>query len=264
MVRTERARRLVERAAQQAEGVIGSVADAGGSLVDRIEPTVESAVQAVGPKVRAAGPRVKAAGAHRLRRSPPEPLPNLYDLHPEARFGSIRELGVFPIPADEIVGTAVEGPAQRGTDFLPLPPFRSKNWEGRWQRIRAAVDRLSPLPPIDVLKAGGRYWVRDGHNRVAAARLAKQVDIDAVVTSVQLPGEPPELPPGPLAPVLADAVDLQAAGRGILSPGDTLAPYEHAPHLRGVPRTAKVQEKEAQPADGDGNRGEHDRGTGHG
>ena len=51
----------------------------------------------------------------------------------------MRELGLMSVPVDEIIGTAVMGPAQRGLDFQPLPPFRSKNWEARWQRIRRAT-----------------------------------------------------------------------------------------------------------------------------
>jgi GNAT superfamily N-acetyltransferase len=216
-----RTRRAVRRTAARAGSVLESVADAGGALLERIEPVIDS----VGPALRAAG---------RLRSPSNEPLPNLYDVHPEARMAPVRELGVYPIPVEEIRGTAVEGPAQRGRDFLPLPPFRSRNWEARWQRIRNAVDRLANLPPIEVLKAGDGYWVLDGHNRVAAALRANQVDIDAVVKAVQLPGQPPELPKGPLAPVLAESDQVWAAGRGMLTPGSTLGPYDHPLHAAPV------------------------------
>jgi hypothetical protein len=164
---------------------------------------------------------------HRRRRRDGA-LPNLYDLRPEARTATVREIGLLAIPVDEIIGSAVDGPAQRDLDFLPLRPLRSANWNARWQRIRAANDRLQVLPPIDVLRTSDGYWVVDGHNRVAAAKAAGQVDIDAVVRAVQLPGEPKLRPSGPLAPVLEGSDQLRAAGRGLLTPGATLDAVGHA------------------------------------
>ena len=222
MAPAERARRIVRRAAEQADDLIESIGEARGSIADRIETIADAGGSLVGkiePAVERVSPKIRTVRT-RVLGKPSEPLPNLFDLHPEARLAPIRELGLYPIPVDEIVGTAVEGPAQRGTDFLPLPPFRSRNWEARWQRIRAAVDRLASLPPIDVLKAAGAYWVRDGHNRVAAARLANQLDIDAVVTAVQLPGERPEKPHGSIEPVLAEALELGAVHRPLFRSAD--------------------------------------------
>jgi hypothetical protein len=146
------------------------------------------------------------------------PLPNLYEVHPDSRLAPIRELGLCAIPVDEVIGTAVQGVAQRGLDFQPLPAFRSTNWRGRYQRIREALDRLETLPPIDVLKTAEGYWVVDGHNRVAAARANHQVAIDAVVRYVMLPGQPVELP-GSLAPVLVGSDQIRAVGRGRFTPG---------------------------------------------
>ena len=145
-------------------------------------------------------------------------LPNLYEVHPEARLAPIRELGLCAIPVDEIIGTAVQGVAQRGLDFQPLPGYHSANWRGRFQRIREALDRLETLPPIDVLKTAEGYWVTDGHNRVAAARVNGQVAIDADVRYVLLPGEPVVLP-GSLAAVLVGSDQIRAVGRGRFTPG---------------------------------------------
>lgn len=152
----------------------------------------------------------------RLRRN--RPLPNLHEVHPDARLAMVRELGLCAIPVDEIIGTAVQGVAQRGLDFQPLPAFRSENQRGRIQRIRAALDRLETLPPIDVLKTAEGYWVMDGHNRVAAARANRQVAIDADVRYVMLPGQPVVLP-GSLAPVLVGSDQIRAVGRGRFTPG---------------------------------------------
>lgn len=146
-----------------------------------------------------AGRLLEAELRRRRIRAGREPLPNLFDLHPETPVSPRRELGVLTIPVDEIRGTAVEGPAQRGADFKPLPMLRGSNWRGRWQRLRAAQQRLAILPPIDVLQTDEGYWVVDGHNRVALALEVGQDDIDASVTQVRVPsehavepGEPPD------------------------------------------------------------------------
>ncbi len=143
-----------------------------------------------------------------------QPLPSLYDRHPEARSLAPRQLGLRTVPVDEVVGTAVAGPAQRGGDFLPLPPFRSGNWEARWQRIWRAVDRLTILPPVDLVKYAEGYWVEDGHNRVAAANYAGQVAIDASVTELVPPGSALTEAPSSLAADLVGSARLRAAGEG--------------------------------------------------
>jgi hypothetical protein len=145
-----------------------------------------------------------------------EPLPNLYEVHPEARQATPREIGLRSIDVDEIAGTAVGGATQRGADFKPLPAFRSQNWAARWQRIRRAVDQLAILPPIDVVRypPGGRYWVLDGHNRVAAALDVGQVGIDANVTELVPPGQNPSERPADLAAALAGTRSLRSAAQG--------------------------------------------------
>ncbi len=99
------------------------------------------------------------------------------------------EVGFRTIDVADIEGTAVGGGDQRGGDFLPLRQFRGANWKGRWQRLRRAHERLIDLPPIDVVKYDGRYWVIDGHNRVALALYAGQGDIDATVVELVPPGQ---------------------------------------------------------------------------
>ena len=198
--------RVADRLVETADAVVG----AAGDVADRLIGTAR--------KLR---PRRTGSAGRRTagRRS----LPNLFEIHPEARTAPRRSLGLMTIPVAAIRGTAVEGPAQRGRDFLPLPRLRSRNWEGRWQRLRAAQERLAVLPPIDVLQTRAGYWVVDGHNRVAVALRGGQDDIDAVVTHVHLGGEPePEPGTGSLAASLSDARDLQAAGEGRLTPGSSL------------------------------------------
>jgi len=208
--RLERVADVVEDAV---EGVVGRASDAVGSAVG----TAGSAVGGALGIARAAADRWDerpGARVRRLRRLGREPLPYLYAVHPEARSASPREVGIETIDVDDIAGTAVGGVTQRGRDFLPLKPFRTPNWTGRWQRIRQAIDRLTVLPPIDVVRYGDKYWVLDGHNRVAAALYAGQVGIDANVVELVPPGGSPSARPGQLAAVLTGSRALRTAGAG--------------------------------------------------
>ncbi|HEX8025641.1 MAG TPA: hypothetical protein VF484_05525 [Candidatus Limnocylindrales bacterium] len=189
-----------------------------GALARAAETAVETVADAA--HAGAAAARRAVGRGPRRRRAQREPLPNLYEVHPEARTAPRRELGVMTIPVSRVTGTAVEGPAQRGADFRPLPGLRGANWESRWQRLRAANERLLVLPPIDVLQTDDGYWVVDGHNRVALARLVGQDDIDAAVVRLHLPGSVEhDLPQGPLETVLADSRDLRSVTRGRPRPG---------------------------------------------
>jgi len=114
-------------------------------------------------------------------------LPSLYQRHPEAARAPQRRVGLRSVPIGEIVGT-MRHPSQNSSDFLPLPKLRGENWRGRWQRITRATDRLAMLPPVDLVQVGDEYYVADGHNRVAAARLNGAVEIDADVTQLLVPG----------------------------------------------------------------------------
>ena len=151
-----------------------------------------------------------------------QPLANLWELHPEARSSTFRELAPRVVPVDLIAGTAVEGPVQRGGDFLPVRERRGADWRGRWQRILNALDELVALPPVDLVKFGDRYWVVDGHNRVAAALYNGQDDIDANVVEARMPGVPSDHDHSAIAPYLAaDSLELREAGRGRGRPAHT-------------------------------------------
>lgn len=216
-VREPRPRAVLRRAAAGAADVASAVADTREALHDLTEPVVKRTRRTVDVAVRQWRNR-EAARIRHLRGLNKEPLPNVFAVYPEARNAARRELGLATIPVEEVRGTAVGGPNQRGRDFLPLPAFRSRNWEGRWQRVRQAVAQLVTLPPIEVLKAGGGYWVEDGHNRVAAALYAGQVEVDAVVIALRLPGEAADESAGSLAPLLAEAEEMRAARQGSRMP----------------------------------------------
>jgi hypothetical protein len=182
-----------------------------GAVVARVASVIEGGVKAAVRATARGWDERPGARARRLRRIARDPLPFLYEVHPEARRASPRELGIQTIPVDEIAGTAVGPPNQRGMDVLPLRPFRSPNWHERWRRVRAATERLAVLPPIDVQRYGGRYWVLDGHNRVAAALYTGQREIDADVVEVIPPDGVPSATPTSLANILEEHAEIQAA-----------------------------------------------------
>jgi hypothetical protein len=197
------ARSRPRRVTQRVTSALGGAAD-----------YVESAATVVGGAVEATARRFDerpGARVRRVRRLGAIPLPYLHDVHPDASRRTRRELGIRAIDVDDIAGTAVGGAHQRGSDFLPLKPFRSTNWQGRWQRLGQASDRLAILPPIDVLRYGPHYWVLDGHNRVAMAKYSGQAAIDADVTDLVDPASPSSDPAESFASLVEDSRELRAA-----------------------------------------------------
>ncbi len=196
-------------------GVASSIAGHGGQVISAALTPVRSLASGAN---RIIGER-PGARVRRVRQSGHHDLANLWDVHPDARRASIRELGLQSIAVDQIKGTAVEGAPQRGGDFLPLKGRRSDDWRGRWQRILDANERLEVLPPIELIRFDDEYWVVDGHNRVAAALYNGQIELDAVVEELRLPGMSNERgeAAATMAPVLEGSLDLRAAGTGRLS-----------------------------------------------
>lgn len=155
--------------------------------------------------------RTKAGRAR--RKAERTVLPSLYDRYPAATSAPRRPVGLRTVPLDRIVGTT-RHPSQNTADFLPLPKLRGANWRARWQRINRAVDRLAMLPPIDLVQVGEDYFVEDGHNRVAAARAAEGVDIDADVTQLVVPGVTTPLHGRLDGSTLIGAQEVRQAGMG--------------------------------------------------
>jgi hypothetical protein len=113
-----------------------------------------------------------------------QPLPRLADVHPGPVTGG-RWIGLRTVPTESIRGTASRT-ARRGEDFRPLGDGAPADWQFRWSRLMSATRDQAILPPVQLLRTGGDYWVVDGHNRVALARERGQVWIDADVTELDL------------------------------------------------------------------------------
>jgi hypothetical protein len=169
-------------------------------------------------------------------------LPSLYDRYPAAATALRRPRGLQIVALDEIVGTT-RHPSQNTMDFLPLPRLRGRNWQARWQRIQRATADLSLLPAVELMRVGDEYYVADGHNRVAAAREAGAVAIDADVTELLIPGVPHGAPPdgehADAATLLLGADELRQAAAGRQS-----RTAEHRPSVDELRREQLTNEAE--------------------
>jgi hypothetical protein len=261
------AKAIAQRLAARADRAAGDSTHALGAAASEAAAAATSAVSAVYRAV--AGEASSVARARALRARNRVPLASLPALHPEASSLPVRSLGVLQVPVDEIAGTAVGGPDQRGSDFRPLAAFRGADWRARWLRIRAAMASMAPLPPVDLQKYAGRYWVVDGHNRVAAALYEGQVEIDAVVHELVPPGAPSPVHAVSLAVEMAEGALIRTAAAGrrpslALVPGlDIVLPRletddaepdadDPDPDAEPEPRVRSDTSDEAVPRDGTG------------
>jgi hypothetical protein len=94
-------------------------------------------------------------------------------------FLSERQTGLHVVQLERIVGTI-----DRGRDFDRQFRPTSRRVRARWEHIAAAMRRGEALPPVDLLRVGEIYFVRDGHHRVSVASALGLADIDAYVTEV--------------------------------------------------------------------------------
>jgi len=95
--------------------------------------------------------------------------------------------GLQEIPLDKIVGSV-----GRYRDFTRTFLPRNEAVAERWKRLDMALNRMEPIPPIEVYKLGDVYFVKDGNHRVSVARANGLTHIEAYVTEipVKVPIEP--------------------------------------------------------------------------
>jgi hypothetical protein len=94
-------------------------------------------------------------------------------------FVSEHSAGFAVVALEAIVGTV-----DRGREFDRSFRPTSGRVRSRWEHIAAAMRRGEPMPPVDLVRIGEIYFVRDGHHRVSVARALGRTDIDAYVTEV--------------------------------------------------------------------------------
>ena len=86
-------------------------------------------------------------------------------------------MGPSAIRLSNIVGS-VGRSSEFDRDFMPT----KSSTEERWKHIDRAFHRGEELPPVNLYKVEGLYFVLDGHHRVSVARYHGVEWIDAEVT----------------------------------------------------------------------------------
>jgi len=114
------------------------------------------------------------------------PLLSLDEVSRRLRAFEQSYVGVRPIRVADVVGT-VSRVDDFDRDFLPK---RSKIQE-RWKSVEQTFPE-GDFPPIVVYELDGRYFVVDGHHRVAIARQRGIEFIDAEITRLRSRWELPE------------------------------------------------------------------------
>jgi hypothetical protein len=94
-------------------------------------------------------------------------------------YVSERAAGSEVVALESIVGTV-----DRGREFDRSFRPTSGRVRSRWEHIAGAMRRGESMPPVDLVRIGEIYFVRDGHHRVSVARALGRTDIDAYVTEV--------------------------------------------------------------------------------
>lgn len=94
--------------------------------------------------------------------------------------GSERRLGLRTGPVDAIVGT-VDRTDDFDRRFLPTSSLNRQ----RWERIARATRRGDTLPPVELYKLGGFYFVVDGHHRISVARALGFGEVEANVIELR-------------------------------------------------------------------------------
>lgn len=96
---------------------------------------------------------------------------------------SARYLGVQTVATRDIVGS-LGREKQFSHSFLPVGS-RSMQRE-RWRRSYARLLSRKTDPPVRLCRAGGAYFVVNGHHRVSVARYLKVKTIEAHVSEVDI------------------------------------------------------------------------------
>jgi hypothetical protein len=102
---------------------------------------------------------------------------NFYCVKQKHSIRNRRYEGMRTVPLD-----CIRGSENRNADFdMHFHPIRQHN-KVRWIGVATAMLSERTLPPVELIKLGDTYFVRDGHHRISAARALGQREIDAKVT----------------------------------------------------------------------------------
>ncbi len=108
----------------------------------------------------------------------PHRLLTLKEMEASVAVGNRHFEGIKAVPIDQIRGSE-----NRSHDFDDqFNPLQRHDRE-RWVSVAAAMQQERGLPPVELIKVGETFFVRDGHHRISVARALGQKDVDASVTA---------------------------------------------------------------------------------
>lgn len=93
-----------------------------------------------------------------------------------AANGNGRDGGLQTVAIRDIRGS--EGRTNDFDRFFHPLQERSRD---RWLRVLTAFENGLTLPPVELVRVGEEYYVRDGHHRISVAAALGQVEIEAHV-----------------------------------------------------------------------------------
>jgi hypothetical protein len=126
--------------------------------------------------------RAVAHGIETAIRRRPNRLFTLGEVYGRLNLDAEHYLGIRQVPVHRIVGSMA-----RYQDFDGEFNPRHNNSRERWARVAAAHLQGVILPPVQLLKVGDGYFVRDGNHRVSVARHYGVESIDAEVIEYVTP-----------------------------------------------------------------------------
>jgi len=107
-------------------------------------------------------------------------LLDIASLTRDKKVASSHYQGLRKVSIDRI--KASEG---RCDDFdICFHPLKSHTRQ-RWLGIACAVEKDAALPPVDLIKIGETYAVRDGHHRISVAKAYGASTVEAYVTEME-------------------------------------------------------------------------------
>ncbi len=88
--------------------------------------------------------------------------------------------GAQVVPIEQIRGSE-NAQTDFDTGFRPV----TERARGRWLSVARVMAEQEALPPVELLRLGDQYFVRDGHHRISVARAMGQTRVDALVTVLE-------------------------------------------------------------------------------
>jgi hypothetical protein len=89
--------------------------------------------------------------------------------------------GIMSVPISQIRGTENKE-SEFDRAFNPLQERNRVKWQELARKKMHGID----LPPVDLVKVGDIYYVRDGHHRISVSRWLNQTFVDAEITVLKI------------------------------------------------------------------------------